>query len=1074
MKSIVLILAFAFTYLYSDGQPYYFKHYQVENGLSNNTVYCTVQDDKGFMWFGTKDGLNRFDGYTFKTYRNDANNSASIGNDQVFTLDIDQHNNFYAGTKSGIYQYNPKNESFKLLSHTKYRSAYSLQSDKLGNLWFITADGLYRYHKKSAVTTRFNIEPTSVVTSLYNDEKGILWIGTNSGGIYKYDLVRNKLYNYQVLDTSQGRDPVTVSSILEISDGNLLIGTITQGVIFFNPTLKKATSVISLNKDKTSIYVRDIKYTGKHEYWIGTESGAYIYNHATGKVTNLEKRSTDKYALADNAVYTVCKDNQGGIWLGTYFGGISYYSAQYSIFSKHFPEERRNSISGSAVREIQQDRYGRFWIGTEDAGLNKFDINQGLFTAFQPDGTKSKISYSNIHGLHLEGDRLWIGTFLHGIDVMDIRTGKIIRHYNAGKQNGLLSNFVLAFYKTRAGQLLLATTVGVYRYLPEKDYFELLKAFPLISHNSILEAADGTIWVGSFDAGLFSLAPDGKTVKHFSQKEKDPYGLSHNTITSIFEDSKKDIWITTEGGGLLKYLPASGTFRHYTIKDGLPSNFLFRIEEDRDHTFWISSSRGLINFNPDNKYIKTYTKSDGLLTNQFNYSSSYQDSTGRIYFGSLKGLISFNPLQLRNKAFDPPVFITNFHVQQSGNDDQAESYSLTRSILSSKEITLKNHQSSFNIDVAALSFFAPEMTEYAYKMTGLYDDWEYLKSNRRIYFTRLAPGTYYFQVKALVHGSKAWGKNQAILKIIILPPVWKSPAAFLIYIVLGLVMVFLLVRYFDRRLKRKNHIRRKIFEDEKQKEVYQSKIEFFTMVSHEIRTPLTLIKGPMEKLIKQAHEVPAMEKNLKILNRNTERLLCLTNQLLDFRKTEISGYSLNYVRVNIPEIIREVVLNFEAVAEQKHIRVQTQFCDEPFYAYVDIEAFYKIIFSLLDNALKYGKSVVIISLAVKTELQPFFHISIKSDGHLIPAAAAEKIFEPFYRVKESKDLPGTGIGLSISRALTELHQGSLVLEQTSTIYNIFILCLPIHHSIEFNLQEKWKKHLPSTPINSNKTSDQPY
>jgi ligand-binding sensor domain-containing protein/signal transduction histidine kinase len=1073
LKKIVLYLAFTLAQLYCYGQPYYFKRYQVENGLSNNTVYCTVQDDKGFMWFGTKDGLNRFDGYAFKTYRNDANNPESIGNDQVFTLITDQHHTMLAGTKSGIYSYSPEKESFNLLKHTKGISAFSLQSDKTGNLWFISADGLYRYQRKSANITRFRIETNMEPASIYIDEQNILWVGTTHGALYRFDPASKKLQRFQILDTSLSREPGTISTILETGNGKLLIGTTTQGLMLLDPESKNTTSLISLNKDKTHIFVRDIKKTQDQEYWIATESGVYIYDDASGKITHLEKRNANRYALADNAVYTVCKDNQGGIWLGTYFGGISYYSAQYSIFSKHFPEDQENSISGSAVREIEQDKYGRLWIGTEDAGLNKYDVSTGLFTTFQPDGTKSNISYSNIHGLQLDGDKLWIGTFHHGIDIMDIRTGKVIKHYTAGKRNGLLSNFVLTFYKTKAGQLLVATTWGMYRFLPGRDYFERLSTLPLISYNSILEASDGTVWIGSFDGGLFNLSPDGKTTKHFVHQEKVSSSLSHNTISSIFEDAKKNIWITTEGGGLLKYLKAEDRFLRYTVKDGLPSNFLFRIEEDRDHTFWISSSRGLVNFNPETKYVKTYTRSDGLLTDQFNYSSSFKDANGRIYFGSLKGLISFDPEKLRNKIFNPPVFITNFHVQQNGNLNQAESYPLERSILTTRQVTLNYNQSSFNIDVAALSFFAPEMTAYAYRMTGLYDDWEYLQRNRKIYFTKLEPGTYYFQVKALVHGSKVWGKNQTMLKIIILPPIWKSRWAYLAYALLGLLTGFLLVRYFDRRLKQKNEVRRKIFEDEKQREIYEAKIEFFTMVSHEIRTPLTLIKGPMEKLIKQAQEVPAMEKNLKILHRNTERLLSLTNQLLDFRKTEINGYSLNYVRVNIPEVIREVALNFEAVAEQKNMAVQLQFCDEPFYAYVDIEAFYKIIFSLLDNAFKYGKSVVIISLAANAENQAFFHIIIKSDGPLIPAAVAEKIFEPFYRVKESKDLPGTGIGLSISRALTELHQGSLVIEQTNSTFNIFKLRLPIHHSIEFNLHEKWKKHLPSIQFNINKTSDQP-
>ena len=1072
LNRIILIVAFAFTYLYGYGQPYYFKHYQVENGLSNNTVFASIQDEKGFMWFGTKDGLNRFDGYTFKTYRNDPNDPNSIGNNLVFSLQLSK-GQLLAGTGDGVFKYDPAYENFKRLKHTKGIRAFNVKTDQAENIWIISANGLYKLQEGSNTIRKFRNTAKVEYTFVYPTDDGNTWIGASDGIIRRYDHQENKIDIVQNLNTPGIREVAPISAMRKTEDGKLLVGTTTQGLKLFDPATGHFKDIISLNRDRTNIYVRDIIGNTNQEYWIATESGVYIYDHHTGKITHQEKQNNNKYTLADNAVYTLCRDNQGGIWLGSYFGGISYYSAQYSIFSKHFPQQQDNAISGNAVREMQKDQYGRLWIGTEDAGLNKYDITKGLFSNYLPDGKKTSIVHSNIHGLMADGDKLWIGTFHHGIDIMDVKTGKVIKHYDPGK-NGLTSDFVMAFYKTRAGKILIASTSGFFQYRLGDDYFERFEDMPRISYSSVLEASDGTIWIGSFDEGLFKMSPDGKLLQQYRHDTSSPGGLSNDRITSVFEDASKNMWFTTEGGGLLEYKKNSNTFVKYTVKNGLPTNFLFRIEEDQDHTFWISSSRGLINFNPGTHYVKTYTKSDGLLTNQFNYSSSFKDTDGRIYFGSLKGLISFDPQALKNKVFDPPIFITNFHVQHTSRNDNQESYPFGHSILSLKEITLQYDQSSFNIDVAALSFFAPEMTEYAYRMTGLYDDWEHLKSNRKIYFTKLEPGTYTFQVRALVHGSTKWSKNEASLRVIILPPIWKSSWAYLFYAILCVLMVLMLARYFNRRLKRKNQIRRKIFENEKEKEIYQAKIEFFTMVSHEIRTPLTLIKGPMEKLLKQAHEVPSMEKNLNILNRNTERLLNLTNQLLDFRKTEISGYSLNYVRTNIPEIIREVVHNFEAIAEHKHITVRLRLNAEPFYAYVDLEAFYKIIFSLLDNAFKYGRSMVVVTLDDQASAGGYFRIVVKSDGNVIPAAAAEKIFEPFYRVKESKSLPGTGIGLSISRALTELHQGTLVLDQHNTTYNAFQLTLPVHHSIEFNLQEKWKKHLPSTPISSSETSDQPF
>ncbi len=1073
LKSIILILGLVLTQLCSIAQPYYFKHYQVEHGLSNNTVYTSIQDQKGFMWFGTKDGLNRFDGYTFKTYRFDANDAHSIGNDQIFALHIDRQGRFYVGTSKGVYLYNMDHENFSLLPGTKTLKGFGLQHDARDRLWVFSAGGLYQLNKAGTEAKRYPNVNGIEYSSIYAADNGVLWAGANDGKIRQYDPQRDEFRIVKDLSIPNATEPMSISTMQSLDDGRILVGTTTQGLKLFDPASGTVKEIINLTLDKTHIFVRDILRNSAQEYWVGTESGVYIYNVATSKVTHLEKQNTNRYALADNAVYTLSRDNQGGIWLGTYFGGISYYSEQYSIFSKYFPEQQANAISGNAVREMQMDKYGKLWIGTEDAGLNCLDLKTGLFSNFRPNGSKTSLMYSNVHGLLADDDKLWVGTFHHGIDIMDIRTGKVIRHYDAGDR-GLKSDFVMTFLKTRAGKIIIATTNGVFRYLPERDYFEIYEELPIHSYSSLIEDTNGNIWAGSFDDGLFKMSASGKLLAHYHNDESDPYSVSHNTITSVFEDSRKNIWATTEGGGLVKYNKEKENFSRITIKEGLPSNFLFRMEEDQDHTFWISSSKGLINFNPETRKSITYTKSDGLLTNQFNYGSSINDDHGRMYFGSLKGLISFEPVKLKNKVYNTPIFITNFHVQHNENYENNESYPFQKSIINTKEVTLEYNQSSFNIDIAALSFFAPEMTEYAYKMTGFYDDWEHLKSNRKIYFTKLEPGTYTFQVKALVHGSDSWAGNQASLKITILPPLWKSNWAYLCYALLAAAATYLVIRYFHQRLKAKHKIRQQIFENEKQKEIYQSKIEFFTMVSHEIRTPLTLIKGPMEKLMKMASEVPLMEKNLRILNRNTDRLLSLTNQLLDFRKTEVSGYSLNYVRANITDIIREASANFDALAEQRNIGISFSLQEEPFFAYVDIEAFYKIIFSLLDNALKYGKSEVMIMLQIQPAEQRQFSIIVENDGPIVPDAMAEKIFEPFYRAKESRDLPGTGIGLSIARALTELHQGTLILERRRSKYNSFILRLPIHQSIEFNLQEKWKKHTPSMLVSNHHPIDQPF
>ncbi|MNK82691.1 Sensor histidine kinase TodS [compost metagenome] len=348
------------------------------------------------------------------------------------------------------------------------------------------------------------------------------------------------------------------------------------------------------------------------------------------------------------------------------------------------------------------------------------------------------------------------------------------------------------------------------------------------------------------------------------------------------------------------------------------------------------------------------------------------------------------------------------------------------------------------------------MTEYAYKMTGLYKDWEYLKTNRKVYFTKLAPGKYTFEVKAMVEGSNKWSNKNVKLLIRIKPPFYLSPLAYFIYLISTAAIIFYLVRRYHLKIALKNSRRMEVFEHEKQKEVYQAKIEFFTNVAHEIRTPLTLIIGPMEKLIKQAHVVPTIEKNLKIMGRNTDRLLKLTNQLLDFRKTETSDFSLNFVKANIQEILKDVFLQFQPAAEQENISYRINLPDKPLHAYIDVEAFYKIISNLLDNAIKYGKTTVELVLE-QPEDEDKFKVLVKNDGSRVPVELKDKIFEPFFRAKETEIKAGTGIGLSISKSLAQLHSGELYFDFNHNEFNIFVLALPIHQLIEFNLNGKWKK-----------------
>jgi signal transduction histidine kinase len=445
--------------------------------------------------------------------------------------------------------------------------------------------------------------------------------------------------------------------------------------------------------------------------------------------------------------------------------------------------------------------------------------------------------------------------------------------------------------------------------------------------------------------------------------------------------------------------------------------------------------------NSSSGYLNIYKSSNGLLNDQFNYNSAYKDAEGEMYFGSVSGMISFKPDEFRKDTFTPNIFITGFQVQNKELEIGNTSTSLKKSILYTDKIRLDYNKSSFSIDFAALNFTDPENTEYAYKMEGLDRDYTYLKTNRKVYFTELSPGTYTFRVKG-ANSSGVWNNQERKLLIEITPPFWASPLAYIVYLAAGLLMGYWLIRLYRNKIEEKNRKNIQHLEYEKEKEVYQAKIDFFTNVAHEIRTPLTLIKAPLEKVISKVSHVPEIKNSLIIMERNTNRLVDLTNQLLDFRKTEANGFSLNFEKTNITELLEEIYTSFKHSAEEKGILFEITLPKTPVWAFVDNEAFRKITSNLFSNAVKYSASRVSTSLLPFTSRHDLFTIEVKNDGYPIPHEMNEKIFEPFYRIKQTERQTGSGIGLSISRSLAELHKGTLYLQKQEDNLNVFVLNIP--------------------------------
>lgn len=1050
---LLLIPGFAVTCL---GQSYYFKRYQVDDGLSHNAVTAIMQDSKGLMWIGTRGGLNRFDGYTFKTLKNPNNKLGNIGNNVITALAEDKKGMLWVATGRGIFKYDPYNEIITPLEIAPKTYIRSMVIDGNDNLWFLADYTLHQYNQQAN-----RVEPKAITgTCMAIDHKMNIWVGNNDGIINIYSPLQKQVKTVRIIDESIPAKLRSVSKIYPMDDGRVLVGCFKQGLKSYDSRTGQISSLLLSGGANTEIYVRDITAAGNKEYWVGTEAGIYIYNLQTNTSRNVRRSAGDPYSLADNAVYTVTKDNQGGMWVGTFFGGINYYSRQNARFEKYFPQVGINSISGSAVREICADKKGNLWIGTEDAGINKLNLATGKFSNYTASGNKTDVSYHNIHGLLALDNQLFIGPFLHGMEIMDTRTGAITDRFKyIGNKDDNASDFVLCIYLTKDSTLYIGTAYngsGLFVYNRKQKTFNRIKQIPYDSYVfHIAEDHKGNIWTGSVNQGAFYYNPKtGKSGNvRFGDKVKDKY-INEVAVHYILQDSNRNMWFATEGGGLVKLSPDLKTIKKFTTANGLLSNVIFCMLEDNSKHLWVSTLRGLVCLDLQTEKFRTYTQSNGLITDQFNYNSAYKDVNGKMYFGSVKGMIAFNPPDFFKREANPPTYITGFQINNKEIVPHDKDKLLSRSILFTDTIVLAHDQSNFSIEFAALNYSSPNVTRYKYLMKGLDKEWTYLNSNRKAYFTDLSPGEYTFTLQA-ESNTDSWTGKERRLFIKVLPPFWKSNLAYAIYLLTFGISLYLSIRYYHRYIERKNLNRLKLFEHEKEKEIYQAKIEFFTNIAHEIQTPLTLIVGPVEWLIKKAEEQPGIKKSLLMIEKNARRLAELTAQLLDFRKTEMNQFGLNFVNTDITKLLKEQIAIFKQEAEKSNIQLTIDAPKEPLVAFVDREALVKICSNLISNALKYAEGKATVSLSKFNADDEHFIIYFSNDGKGIPEEFTEKIFEPFFRMRGTNK-PGTGIGLSLARSLAELHNGSLRLMRNNSNITVFELSLPVHQKIEFKLSS-WKK-----------------
>ena len=1082
LRFFLLFFIFDISYFYGNTEKYYFKHLGLEQGLSQSSVLCILQDHTGFMWFGTKDGLNRYDGNSFKIFQYKYDDPTSLGNNVINSLFEMKNGEIWIGTDAGIYIYNPKSECFSYFSTSSQdgtkitQPVYKITSDSKGNVWIVVeSQGIFCFKNKGNKLIHYPIKKPNNVSYLEIDYTNTIWVGYKGEGLY---YTNDNFKTFNLFTDSNNINIFADDYVFKIMTDNhnhLYIGSSKGGLKRINVLTKTVTNILPNTPDHLqNIFVRNILRYSDSKLWIATESGIYIYDTANKVIQHIEHNRDDVYSLSDNAIYDIYKDNEGGIWIGSYFGGIDYYPLQFTNFDKYYPLSNKNSLSGKIVREFCEDNNGNLWIGTEDGGLNKFNPTTKQFRKFE-----NKELYHNIHALCMDNNTLWIGTYSKGLHALDLNSNKI-KHYAMGHStNSLNDNNIYSMCKTSSGDLYIGTPTGLNKYNHAKDDFTRIEKMGGIFIFDILEDHNGIIWFATYNSGVFKYNPRNQTWKNYSAQSTPARNcLPYNKVISIMEDSKGRLWFTMQGRGFCSFNPESEIFTNYDISQGLANDVIYQIIEDKNETFWLTSNKGLILFDLPNKTFKIFTTQDGLLNNQFNYCSSIKTQNGDIYLGGINGFISFNSRQFTENKYYPPVVLTEFYLFNKKADINAKDSPLKTSISFTERLDLKYNQNSFAFKFAALGYSTSGTNQLQYKLEGFDKEWYTTDSNNPVAtYTNLKPGSYTFSVKSSNYQGE-WNGETKSIRVQIHPPFWKSTWAYILYIIVTSGLIIYSIYRFRKRMIDKQKLQFERLESEKEKELYHAKIDFFTNIAHEIRTPLTLIKGPLENILKKNDlNEKEVKENLNIMEQNTLRLLNLTNQLLDFRKTETKGFSLNFMTYNISEILKETYNRFLPTAKQNYLEFNLQLPEKDFYAPVDKEALTKILSNLFNNAVKYAQSNIIAQLDIQPESNPnMFMITVSNDGTLIPKDMEEDIFKPFVQIKNTDNgqrTAGTGIGLPLARSLAELHKGKLYLKNEDQI--CFCVELPITQENVIQLSKHYiedspnipDRHLATTPENQN-------
>lgn len=1070
-KALCILLVSILTQFILASQRYHFSNLSVKDGLSQLHVTCIYQDKLGYMWFGTRNGLNKFNGNSFEIFWNHADDEQSISSNTIACIIEDAEGNLWIGTENGLNKLDKKRKGFKRYylaneADSVNNKILSLHIDADGVLWVGTLSGLFIYEPESdSLKSVYIRELADNSVSAILEKDNHLYLASSKNGLLIYDRQKKRIVrSYQ---TNSKTLPVISNYIKDIyidKKDNIWLGTYKDGVCVIKHDLSEVVQYNTSN-GLSNNSIRCIKESPSGEMWVGTFDGLNIINPVTSRITSYKSG-----ALSHHSVYSILFDRMQTIWIGTYAGGADYYNPYGHLFDFYNPGAVLNDNIGILGPSIEYD--GTLYICSEGGGLISFDLKQHTFRQYTLPQNNDNPTRSIFKTIYLDGNRILCGTSQGEVYEFNLHSHQFSLFYQTTDRRPIYH-----ISKSHSGQFIIGaiSMAEGLAFISNDGQRTVQSGFPVkgkgevhFSHVICVCEVDNDVYlIGTKSDGLFCYDKINHTLISYNQTN----GFAAKSISSILKDRSGRIWISSIDGGLSELVLSTGKFTTYNEKNGLLNNQVCKVVEGNDNSLWLTTLNGISNLDLRTRNIINYSQESGIQVQEFSPCAGIRLSDNRIFFAGNNGFTLFNPNDIITNPNVPPVILDKLYINNNLVQPDDENGILKENISTQKKIVLKYNQTNIMIEYAALNYIFNNKNEYAYKLEGFDSEWNEVGNRRIAYYTNIPAGTYHFTVKGS-NNDGIWNEEGATLEIIVLPPLWKTWWAYLIYFAVIIALIAFIIRYFTEKKRLQNNIRLKQMEAEVHEEYYQERNRLFTNFSHELRTPLTLIIAPLEEFVRRTDLVDDVHYKSKLMLRNAQRLLRIVNNLMDLQKNESGTMKLQVSENDIIKFTHEAVASFQDLALYRNIHLKFHHSSDRQLLWFDWNLLEKVYFNFLSNAFKNvpdgGSVSVELNVKALSELAFFIPaklnkykndkiqyltLSIQDNGVGIAPNELEKIFRPFYQVAQNEhSKSGTGIGLSLSKAIIEMHHGTVWAENAPESGAVFKFVMPIDKNL-FSAEE---------------------